>query len=274
MTASSRSSAGRTHAGSVSGPRHSRSTRPVSLGRERRRRRGVDRERGVLARRTDDAHAWRNGLVRRKAPSGRLGTGPCRAARTGRARARRTRRGSRPGARSRAPTSTSARRRTRRPRRRRSTRRGRRARAPRTAGSRGRDHCDPNAPRPSGGWRSTTDAMPQQTAITLADPAGTPAPSANATRTAALSRVVPTETRRQRDMRCTIACRAGGSNRRRRLRTGRRRIRRHREFPITTKRTPAASDQVATRTTICTPRFVVDAATSASAALVAAIDPA
>ena len=44
--------------------------------------------------------------------------------------------------------------------------------------------------------------MPQHTAITLDIPAGTPAPSVSATRTAALSRVVPTETTRQRDTRC------------------------------------------------------------------------
>src|SRR4029079_9097857 len=48
-------------------------------------------------------------------------------------------------------------------------------------------------------------AIPQPTATTLADPAGTPAPSARATSTAALSRVVPTETTRQRDILPTTA---------------------------------------------------------------------
>ena len=63
-------------------------------------------------------------------------------------------------------------------------------------------------PTPSCRLARYDGAIPQQTATTLADPAGTPAPSASATRTAALSRVVPTETTRQRDMRCTIARRA------------------------------------------------------------------
>src|SRR5262249_57591236 len=47
--------------------------------------------------------------------------------------------------------------------------------------------------------------MPHSTATTLAGPAGTPAPDANATRTAALSRVVPTETTKQRVIRATTA---------------------------------------------------------------------
>ena len=45
--------------------------------------------------------------------------------------------------------------------------------------------------------------MPHPTAITLDIPAGTPAPNVSATRTAALSRVVPTETKAERVRRCT-----------------------------------------------------------------------
>ena len=48
--------------------------------------------------------------------------------------------------------------------------------------------------------------MPQLTAITLDIPAGTPAPSVSAARTAALSRVVPTETKAERVRRCTSGC--------------------------------------------------------------------
>ena len=66
-------------------------------------------------------------------------------------------------------------------------------------------------------------AMPQQTAITLADPAGTPAPSANVTRTAALSKVVPTETKRQRRSAARLTSE------------------RRREVPITKKRVVAAT---------------------------------
>ena len=76
---------------------------------------------------------------------------------------------------------------------------------PRTARARARSRRGPSGPTPSGGWRGTTARCRSTTAITLADPAGTPAPSASATRIAALSRVVPTETTRQRDMRCTSA---------------------------------------------------------------------
>ena len=103
--------------------------------------------------------------------------------------------------------------------------------------------------------------MPQQTAITLADPAGTPAPSANATRTAALSRVVPTETKKQRDMRCTID-----------VGIVHRRDADH-DDPITKKRTTAAISQVTTRTATCAARLVVTVSTTASAAVVTKIDP-
>ena len=216
VTASSTSSAGRTQAGSVSGPRHSRSTRDRSpLGRRRRRvarrRAGTRRPtRGglmVLMRRTpwvdraERSDRWARDRWERR------GRARGRAARTARATARRTTarfaNGSAIGTRRRRPVRDRGRdERAPRP----STRRARRATAPRTARSRDASVAAARCgPTPSAGWRSTTARCRSSTATTLADPAGTPAPSASATRTAALSRVVPTETRRQRDIRCTIA---------------------------------------------------------------------
>ncbi len=109
--------------------------------------------------------------------------------------------------------------------------------------------------------------MPHSTATTLADPAGTPRPSANTTRTAALSRVVPTETSRQRDMRCTIVRRA-------KRRTKGSCIAVIVRFRSRQKRAAAASDHVAINTATCAAPLVVAVPTSARAALVAATEPA
>ena len=100
VTASSARSAGRTHAGSASGPRHSRSTPRLGAGGRRRRRSATRRAR------RSRPHEVGLTVVMRRAPSE-----PARSARrwtdhaveqrrTARATARRTPRGSRAGARS------------------------------------------------------------------------------------------------------------------------------------------------------------------------------